>query len=77
MKKYLNAFLLVEIVKGMALTLKYMFFVPRVTINYPHEKGPLSPRFRGARAAPLSGRGRALHRLQIMRVHLPGTGHYD
>jgi NADH-quinone oxidoreductase subunit I len=38
-----------EIVKGMALTLKYMF-KPRATINYPFEKGPLSPRFRGEHA---------------------------
>ena len=38
-----------EIVKGMALTLKYMF-KPRMTINYPFEKGPLSPRFRGEHA---------------------------
>ena len=50
MKNFLNAFLLTEIVKGMALTLKYMFFVPRVTINYPNEKGPISPRFRGEHA---------------------------
>ena len=50
MKNWINSFLLVEIVKGMALTLKYMFFVPRVTINYPYEKGPLSTRFRGEHA---------------------------
>ena len=30
----------------MALTLRYMFKRP-VTVNYPYEKGPLSPRFRG------------------------------
>ena len=45
-----RSFFLVEIVKGFALTLKYMFFMPRVTINYPHEKGPISPRFRGEHA---------------------------
>jgi NADH-quinone oxidoreductase subunit I len=38
-----------EIVKGMALTFRYMF-KPRMTINYPFEKGPLSPRFRGEHA---------------------------
>ena len=38
-----------EIAKGMWLTLKYMF-KPRMTINYPFEKGPLSPRFRGEHA---------------------------
>jgi NADH-quinone oxidoreductase subunit I len=42
-------FILVEIVQGMALTLRYMFR-PRVTINYPHEKGPISSRFRGEHA---------------------------
>ena len=40
---------LTEIVKGMLMTLKY-FFKKKVTINYPHEKGPLSPRFRGEHA---------------------------
>ena len=38
--------LMVEIVRGMWLTLRY-FFRGKVTINYPYEKGPLSPRFRG------------------------------
>ncbi len=47
--QFANSFLLTEIVKGMALTFKYMF-KPRVTINYPFEKGPLSPRFRGEHA---------------------------
>lgn len=44
-----RAFFLQEIVKGMWLTLKY-FFKPKVTINYPHEKAPISPRFRGEHA---------------------------
>jgi NADH-quinone oxidoreductase subunit I len=44
-----RAMFLTEIVKGMALTFKYMF-KPRMTINYPFEKGPLSPRFRGEHA---------------------------
>ncbi len=42
-------FFLFEIISGMALTLKY-FFKPKVTINYPFEKGYLSPRFRGEHA---------------------------
>jgi NADH-quinone oxidoreductase subunit I len=41
--------LLTELISGMALTLRY-FFRPKVTINYPYEKGPLSPRFRGEHA---------------------------
>ena len=44
-----RSFFLVEIVKGFWLTLKY-FFKPKVTLNYPFEKGPLSPRFRGEHA---------------------------
>jgi len=44
-----RAMFLSEIAKGMWLTLKYMF-KPRMTINYPFEKGPLSPRFRGEHA---------------------------
>lgn len=44
-----TSFLLTEIWAGMALTFKYMFKKP-VTINYPYEKGPLSPRFRGEHA---------------------------
>jgi len=40
---------LVEIIQGMALTFSYMF-KRRVTLNYPFEKGPLSPRFRGEHA---------------------------
>jgi NADH-quinone oxidoreductase subunit I len=44
-----RAFLLSELVAGFALTLKYMF-KPKVTVNYPYEKGPLSPRFRGEHA---------------------------
>ncbi len=38
-----------ELVKGMALTFSYMF-KPRVTLNYPYERGPTSPRFRGEHA---------------------------
>src|SRR5512132_3249853 len=38
-----------ELVAGLALTFRYMFR-PAVTINYPNEKGPLSPRFRGEHA---------------------------
>lgn len=44
-----GAFLLKEIAQGMFLTLRVMFR-PKVTLNYPYEKGPLSPRFRGEHA---------------------------
>uniref|UniRef100_A0A8C4QTN6 NADH dehydrogenase [ubiquinone] iron-sulfur protein 8, mitochondrial n=1 Tax=Eptatretus burgeri TaxID=7764 RepID=A0A8C4QTN6_EPTBU len=38
-----------ELYRGLAMTLSYMFREP-ATINYPFEKGPLSPRFRGEHA---------------------------
>ena len=40
---------LTELASGMMLTLKYMF-KKKVTINYPYEKGAISPRFRGEHA---------------------------
>ena len=49
MVKYLKSFLLFEILSGMFLTLKY-FFKPKVTLNYPYEKGSISPRFKGEHA---------------------------
>ena len=47
--KSIRTVLLGELLSGMALTLLYMFR-PKVTVNYPYEKGPLSPRFRGEHA---------------------------
>jgi NADH-quinone oxidoreductase subunit I len=44
-----RSWLLIELLEGMALTFRYMFKQP-VTVNYPYEKGPLSPRFRGEHA---------------------------
>ena len=44
-----RALFLTELLSGLGLTLRYMFR-PKVTINYPFEKGPLSPRFRGEHA---------------------------
>lgn len=41
-----KSLLLIELFKGLGMTFRYMF-KPRATINYPFEKGPLSPRFRG------------------------------
>ena len=49
MIKYIKSFVLFELLQGMFLTFKYMFKA-KVTINYPHEKGPLSSRFRGEHA---------------------------
>ena len=38
-----------EFVKATFLAMRY-FFRPKPTLNYPFEKGPLSPRFRGEHA---------------------------
>ena len=47
--KLLKSFFLLELLKGLTLTLKYLF-KPKVTINYPYEKNPISSRFRGEHA---------------------------
>ena len=44
-----RSMLLGELVAGLGLTLRY-FFRPKDTINYPYEKGPISPRFKGEHA---------------------------
>jgi NADH-quinone oxidoreductase subunit I len=44
-----RGFLLSELVSGLVLTFRYMF-KPKYTVNYPYEKGYLSPRFRGEHA---------------------------
>jgi NADH-quinone oxidoreductase subunit I len=38
-----------EFVEGLVLGMRY-FFAPKKTINYPFEKGAISPRFRGEHA---------------------------
>ncbi|MEE9300242.1 MAG: NADH-quinone oxidoreductase subunit NuoI [Alphaproteobacteria bacterium] len=48
-KRGAKALLLSELVTGLALTFRYLF-KRKVTLNYPYEKGPLSPRFRGEHA---------------------------
>jgi NADH-quinone oxidoreductase subunit I len=40
---------LAEFVSGFFLGMRY-FFQPKATLNYPFEKGPVSPRFRGEHA---------------------------
>ena len=46
---YFNSLLLAELLKGMALTGRY-FLSKNITIQFPEEKTPLSPRFRGLHA---------------------------
>ena len=49
LKKNTETFFLMEMFRGMFVALQY-FFRPKITLNYPFEKGPLSPRFRGEHA---------------------------
>jgi NADH-quinone oxidoreductase subunit I len=46
---YLKSLVLIELLKGMALTGKYLFR-KKITVQYPEEKTPMSPRFRGLHA---------------------------
>ena len=46
---YFKSLLLIELVQGLGLTLKYLFR-PNYTLMYPMEKTPQSPRFRGIHA---------------------------
>jgi NADH-quinone oxidoreductase subunit I len=48
-QRNVQTWMLTELLTGMAKTFSYMF-KRRATINYPYEKGPLSPRFRGEHA---------------------------
>ena len=59
-KSFGKALLLIELLQGLAMTLRYMF-KPKVTLNYPYEKGPLSPRFGGEHALRRYPNGEALH----------------
>ena len=48
-KRIITSVFLLELLSGLFLTLRY-FFRAKVTLNYPFEKVPLSPRFRGEHA---------------------------
>jgi len=49
LKDFFASFMLVEMLKGMRLTGKYLF-KRKATLHYPQEKTPMSPRFRGLHA---------------------------
>lgn len=48
-RNFFKTFLLVELVKGLALTGRH-FFQRKITVQFPEEKTPQSPRFRGLHA---------------------------
>ncbi len=45
----ISSLILVELLKGMALTGRY-FFSRKITVQFPEERTPMSPRFRGLHA---------------------------
>jgi NADH-quinone oxidoreductase subunit I len=49
MRDYLRSLLLIELFQGLSVTGRY-FFRKKITVQYPEEKAPLSPRFRGLHA---------------------------
>ncbi len=49
LKALVDSFALRELASGMAVTLRHMF-KPHITIQYPEERTPISPRFRGEHA---------------------------
>src|SRR4249919_3004198 len=49
LKDFLRSFMLFELFKGLAITGKYAFS-RKITVQFPEEKTPLSPRFRGLHA---------------------------
>jgi NADH-quinone oxidoreductase subunit I len=48
-REFFSTFLLMELVKGMMLTGRYLF-ARKITVQFPEEKTPQSPRFRGLHA---------------------------
>lgn len=49
LKQWTTSFLFIDLLKGLSVTGRY-FFKRKVTIQYPEEKTPVSPRFRGLHA---------------------------
>ncbi len=47
--RWFNSFLLIELLKGLMLTGRHLF-ARKITIQYPEERTPMSPRFRGLHA---------------------------
>ena len=50
MRDFLRTWLLLELGEGLWLTLKQFLFRPGITVQYPEERTPMSPRFRGLHA---------------------------
>jgi NADH-quinone oxidoreductase subunit I len=48
-RDFIGSLFLKELLQGMAVTAGYLF-KPKITVQYPEEKTPMSPRFRGLHA---------------------------
>ncbi len=48
-KRHLNTFFLYELLKGLMVTGRHLF-MRKFTVQYPEERAPMSPRFRGLHA---------------------------
>ncbi len=49
LREYFQSLLLIELFRGLGVTGRYLFRT-KFTVQYPEEKAPLSPRFRGLHA---------------------------
>lgn len=49
LKHYIKSFMFLELLKGLSVTGRYLF-ARKITVQYPEEKTPMSPRFRGLHA---------------------------
>ena len=47
--QYVKSLFLLELLSGLGVTLRHLF-KPKVTVQFPEEKTPVSPRFRGLHA---------------------------
>ena len=68
--------LLGELLGGMALTFRYIF-KRKATLNYPYEKNPISPRFKGEHALRRypNGEERCIA-CKLCEAVCPGPGHH-
>jgi NADH-quinone oxidoreductase subunit I len=48
-RDYFSSLLLIELFKGLSVTGRYLF-LRKITVQYPEERAPTSPRFRGLHA---------------------------
>ena len=48
-RHFFKTFLLLEMIQGLVVTGRHLF-TPKITVQYPEQKAPRSPRFRGLHA---------------------------